>query len=422
MIMQHTIAAVYNSQSQAQKACDALISSGFSRDEVHISQSEESGQNLTEQSGSESSGSGSGGIRSFFAELFGARNSPDTDLYSQAVMQGNYVLTVNVPEDDKVEEAAEVMDQFDPLDIDEQSSQWKSGGWASQDSMRSSESTDTAQTGMTGRQTGMTGATITGETQQLPSMSTAEPTSAVAPQSTSETQAIPVVQEELKVGKRAVQRGGVRVYQRVTERPVQESINLQEERVSVERRPVDQPADVSAFKEGSIEVRETAEEPVVEKVARVVEEVVIGKEVTQREEQISDTVRSTDVEIEQLPGSSSASASQSTSTGSSNLAGSAAAMPSRSEGMRSMGSSDDELYRTHWNSNYANSGGAYEDYAPAYQYGSSLSGSDRYQGQRWDDVEPNVRQDWETKNPGSTWEKMKDAVRHGWESMTNKVQ
>jgi uncharacterized protein (TIGR02271 family) len=103
------------------------------------------------------------------------------------------------------------------------------------------------------------------------------------------TTAIPVVQEDLKVGKREVQRGGVRVFSRVVETPVNESVNLREEHVSVERRPVDQPistADSTAFKEQSIEMREKAEEAVVQKSARVVEEVVVGKETSQRQENI----------------------------------------------------------------------------------------------------------------------------------------
>jgi hypothetical protein len=79
---------------------------------------------------------------------------------------------------------------------------------------------------------------------------------------------------------------------------------------------------------------------------------------------------------------------------------------------------DDTYFRSHWNSNYASSGGSYEDYAPAYRYGSSLAGSDRYKGRRWDDIEPEVRSDWELRNPGSAWEKVKNAIRHGWERMT----
>jgi len=114
---------------------------------------------------------------------------------------------------------------------------------------------------------------------------------------------LPVIEEELKVGKREVRRGGVRVYTRTTERPVEEQVNLREERATVERRPVDRPvsdADSAAFQDKTIEVRETVEEPVVSKTARVVEEVLIGKEVRERTETVGDIVRRTDVEVEQL--------------------------------------------------------------------------------------------------------------------------
>ena len=116
---------------------------------------------------------------------------------------------------------------------------------------------------------------------------------------------LPVMEESIALGKRQVQSGGVRVYTRITETPVQESINLREEHVTVERRPVDRAinaSDMTAFKEGVIEVTETAEVPVVAKEARIVEEVVVGKEATQRTETVHDTVRRTDVEVEQLAG------------------------------------------------------------------------------------------------------------------------
>ena len=121
-----------------------------------------------------------------------------------------------------------------------------------------------------------------------------------------QTAAIPVVEEELAVGKREVERGGVRVRTEVQERPVQEQVNLREEHVRVERRPVDRPAtqaDINrAQQSGTIEVREKAEQPVVQKQARVVEEVVVGKEATQRTETVRDTVRRTDVEVEETGG------------------------------------------------------------------------------------------------------------------------
>ncbi len=115
--------------------------------------------------------------------------------------------------------------------------------------------------------------------------------------------ALPVIEERIRVGKRQVERGGVRVQQHVTEKPVEETVTLREEHVSVERRPVDKPLGAvgpDAFKEGVIEVTETSEEAVVNKQARVVEEVVVGKDVTERAETVRDTVKRTDVEVEQL--------------------------------------------------------------------------------------------------------------------------
>jgi uncharacterized protein (TIGR02271 family) len=118
-----------------------------------------------------------------------------------------------------------------------------------------------------------------------------------------QTAAIPVVEEEVAIGKREVERGGVRVRTEVQERPVQEQVNLREEHVRVERRPVDRPASEAdiqrAQQSGTMEVREKAEEAVVQKQARVVEEVRVGKEVNERTETVRDTVRKTDVQVEE---------------------------------------------------------------------------------------------------------------------------
>jgi hypothetical protein len=84
-------------------------------------------------------------------------------------------------------------------------------------------------------------------------------------------------------------------------------------------------------------------------------------------------------------------------------------------------STDDSAYRSHWQNAFASSGGRYEDYAPAYQYGSTLADDERYRGHQWNDIEPHVRSDWESRNSGSgsTWERAKEAVRYGWEKMTH---
>ena len=113
-------------------------------------------------------------------------------------------------------------------------------------------------------------------------------------------EAIPVIEEQVRVGKREVGRGNVRVRSYVVERPVEEQVNLREERVTVERRPVDREltSGAAAFQERTIEATERGEEAVVDKQARVVEEVGLRKDVDTRTETVRDTVRKTEVEVE----------------------------------------------------------------------------------------------------------------------------
>jgi uncharacterized protein (TIGR02271 family) len=199
---------------------------------------------------------------------------------------------------------------------------------------------------------------------------------------------IPVVEEEIAVGKRTVETGGVRVEKEVTTKPVEEDINLHEERVTVERRPVNRevtPNDMHAFENSTIEMREMAEEAVVEKRARVVEEVVVGKESHERTEHISDTVRRTDVRIEPIAG---------TAPHTRNFA------------------DVDSSCRTHYKQNFASSGWDYDSgYSHAYRYGYDLAGSGSGD---WSSVETDVQSKWETRNKG-TWERFKDAIRYGYE-------
>ena len=111
---------------------------------------------------------------------------------------------------------------------------------------------------------------------------------------------VPVVEEELRIGKRDVNLGRVRVRSYVVEEPVSEQLNLRGERVEVERRPVDRPvgATDAAFTERAIEAEEHVEEPVVSKEARIKEEIALRRQAEERTEQVSGTVRHTEVEVE----------------------------------------------------------------------------------------------------------------------------
>jgi uncharacterized protein (TIGR02271 family) len=205
--------------------------------------------------------------------------------------------------------------------------------------------------------------------------------------------AIPVTEEELKVGKRTVRSGGVRIHSHIVEKPVEETIALREEHVSVERRPVNRPVNdaerTAAFKEEVIETEEVREEAVVSKEARVVEEVVVGKKTTEHEETVRDTVRRTDVEIEQTGGHKEATASTNKSS-----------------------NYNDDFYN-HFQTYYAEGEHPYDNYRKAYEYGYGLNRDSRYQDKEWTAIEPQLQKDWDGENP-NTWMSFKDAVQYGW--------
>ena len=356
--MRQTVVGVFDRYASAQRAVQVLQDSGFGPDEVHITEGSDETNRYADSGAVDSDERrGSEGItdkiRNFFSDLFGPDDDFTVSQYSDAVRRGCAVVKVDVAEEERIDAVREALEQAGAFDIEEQAQGRLDMGSAQDADLR----TDTR-----------------GE------------------------QVVPVVREELHVGKRAVRRGGVRVYTHTEERPVEETVTLREERAHVERRPVDREvsaADLDTSRERTIEVTETTEKPVVEKVARVVEEVVVGKDVQERTEQVRDTVRETHVDVEPLSGDSG-----------------------QRDMHRTAAFGDDfraDDYRTDFDSRYAASGGRWEEYEPAYRYGHTLRGDQRYAGRSWDEIEPDARRDWESSHPGSAWERFKDSVRHAWE-------
>lgn len=112
------------------------------------------------------------------------------------------------------------------------------------------------------------------------------------------------VEEELAITKGKVAQGGVRVSRSVTEQPVEETVTLRTETVGVERQDVDRKLGTdeasAAFKDKTVEMIGTTEEVAVNKEARVVGEVALSKQVSEREQKVEDTVRRTHVDVEQV--------------------------------------------------------------------------------------------------------------------------
>jgi len=118
-----------------------------------------------------------------------------------------------------------------------------------------------------------------------------------------QTEKAQVIEEELEVGK-STTTGGKRLKTEVSEREVQETVTLHEEHVEVEHNKVDRvlkPEEAAkAFHEGTIEMTEVSEKPLVTKQAHVIEEVALSKQSGEREVTVSGTVRRQDVTVEEI--------------------------------------------------------------------------------------------------------------------------
>jgi len=216
----------------------------------------------------------------------------DAEYYVEGVRRGGILVTVRA-EDRLAERAADIMENGGAEDVDHRSEEWRASGWQPKHTAAASSRTAEQAAGH-----------VDANTRAADSRSRSEvrrPERDV--RSGSE---IPIVEEQVEVGKRQVNKRGVRLYTEVRERPVEETVNLRDEEVKVSRKAVDRPATdadmAAAFKETVIELTESSEEPVVSKTARVVEEVSVGKEVRTRQERVQATARKTEVHVQPTDG------------------------------------------------------------------------------------------------------------------------
>jgi uncharacterized protein (TIGR02271 family) len=285
--MSKTVTCLYQDQQKASEIVSRLEQAGISRSGIDV-YSNASGNlmNALENAGVPSS---------------------DAHAYAEGVRRGGSLVAVEC-DDDEVVRMIDILDDNGVLDLDEQQTSWRSEGWQGHDASTSGGMTGglgAAAAGLAGSLTGSSGtmrtdvdagSDITGS----PDITRARTDTAGV---SGGDEVIPIAEEELHVGKRQVGHGRVRIQSRLVERPVQEQVSLREEHVAVERRPVSgttQAGTLSsdAFQERTIEVEERGEEAVVSKEARVVEEVVVRKDVEQHTETVSETVRRTEVDVE----------------------------------------------------------------------------------------------------------------------------
>jgi uncharacterized protein (TIGR02271 family) len=267
--MSSTITAMFDSRADAEAAKARLLSANVDAEHVHVHDKSSSGYREQGYSTHQDRGVWDSIKNAFLPD-------EDRHTYEEGLRRGGVLLTADV-DDDRVDEAVRVLDEAGSIDVDERAGQWRSSGW------------DYAGTSGNASALGAVGSA---------SIAASSTERAIGSE---QEEVIPVVEEQLVVGKRDVSRGGVRVRSYVTETPVHEQVRLRDEQIHVERRSVDQPlsaADADAFRERSIDMTATGEEAVVGKTARVVEEVVVSKTAEEHVENVSDTVRRTDVDVE----------------------------------------------------------------------------------------------------------------------------
>jgi len=293
--MAHTVIGVFDNATEAQKAVDELVDKGFSRSSIDLSaQTGDYSNSDLDDSDDDSS------VGGFFSSLFGS-DDDDARRHTRVASRGS-VVTVHAQSDDEAEQAADILDDNGAVDVDERLAQYGNTtagyGDAAGSTVDSPVGTDYTDTAVA---TGVTGSSVVGNTGYTDDVTDRDRKDLINDRDNDQT--LNVIEENLQVGKREVETGGVRVRSRIVERPVEENLRLRQERVTVQRNPVNRTAtsaDLDAFKEGQIELVEHAEVPVVSKTANVVEEVSIGKEVSERDETVRDTVRKTEVDVENL--------------------------------------------------------------------------------------------------------------------------
>jgi hypothetical protein len=286
---EQTVVAIYGSRAEAERVRTQLREIGIPEADIRLSAegSQASASGLETAAPPDDSIAPRAHEGGFLDWLFGSE-VPETDRnwYGSNLREGRTALSVYLRAGADRARIEDVLEASDPIDIGQE------------------EPVSGAQAAVSGATVGSSPAFVppppaaTGG-EGVPPAETGLQRGAPGPHGSEGEQVIPVVKEEIEVGKRAVERRHrIRAY--VVTAPVEQDVTLRDERVVVERRPVsgEQVGGNEGLQEREFEVVERHEEPVVEKRARTAEEVVVHKETAERTETVRDAVRETRVDID----------------------------------------------------------------------------------------------------------------------------
>ena len=347
--MAKTVVGLYDDSATAKKVVRELEQTGFGKDHLRTTSREKGFKS--------DYGVDAGKVNPEYLSRHGIPEE-EADFYAEGVRRGGSLVIARVHDDD-AQTAADIMARYSPVQYENRLADYKKRGY-------------------TGHEVGSkpyTEAEIREERERY---------------QTEGEQHVPIVEEDVRVGKREVNRGGVRVHTHVVEETEEVPVRLRDETIRVETRKTDRAATeadlADAFQDRTIEVTETDEEAVVSKEARVTGEVVVDKGVEERTETVRENVRHTEVDVDETGATTSGRAY----------------------------ADFDEDFRSHHRTAYGSSGGGYETYEPAYRYGYESANDPRYRGRSFEKAEADLRSDYDKRHNKGAFDKAKDAVRHAY--------
>jgi uncharacterized protein (TIGR02271 family) len=246
------VVTAYDSVDKAKNALKVLQNSGYETSDLSIIDRSSLGTHDTDHVG-------------LWRRLFGENVwDHEAAVYGDTIDKGGAVLAARVPSD-QVARVMALLDVHQPLDVHSVAA--KIG-------------------------------------EKVPVEAKALVTPPIAKADAKDAETLRLAEEQLNVGKRLFETGTTRIRRFVTERPVEQQVTLHEEHADVVRQAISDPSYVADidWSDKAYEVTETAEQAVVSKTARVVEEVTLRKTGSDRVETVKDTVRRQQVEVEKVPG------------------------------------------------------------------------------------------------------------------------
>jgi uncharacterized protein (TIGR02271 family) len=261
--------AYFDTREAAETAVNDLVSAGIPRAQITVA------------------GNGGPNDRGFWEELKDLfLPAEDRHAYAEGLRRGGIVVSVR-SEAAVYTRVLEILDRDGAVDLDKQQANWRDEGWTG---YQGGEAAADASMAAATSPAGLSAASSSGPVGK-PIMTAV---------TTGADEVIPVYEEELRIGKRDVSHGRVRIRSYVVETPVNEQVQLRNESVQVERRPLDRlvGSGEALFQDRVIEAEERAEEAVVSKDTRVKEELTLRKTSENVTQDVRDSVRHTEVEVQ----------------------------------------------------------------------------------------------------------------------------